>query len=149
MNKADIIKSIVATVMGVLNDIFGILAVPIVLLVTCNVIDYVTGVLASGFRGQKIESYKGIRGITRKTGMWLLVIVGAVMDKLIAYSVAELELEISFKFVIAAVVAIWIICNEIISILENLKDMEVPLPDFLLKLTENIKSQVDVKVDEL
>lgn len=149
MQKVDIIKGMVAAVMGILNDIFGILAIPIVLLVTCNIIDYVTGILASRFRGQKIESYKGIRGITRKIGMWLLVVVGAVMDKLIAYSVAELGLPISFEFVIAAVVAIWIICNEIISILENLKDMEVPLPDFLIKVTQNIKSQVDVKVDEL
>lgn len=147
MNKVNIIKGIFASIMGVLNSIFGVLALPIVLLVGCNIIDYVTGILASKFRGQEISSYKGIRGITKKIGMWLLVIVGAIIDELVKYSVAQLGFVCPFTFMIAAVVAIWIICNELISILENLKDMEVPLPDFLMKLAENIKSQIETKTN--
>lgn len=149
MNKVNAAKGVIASIMGVLNSIFGILAIPMVLLVACNVIDYVTGILASKFRGQKIESYKGIKGITKKIGMWLLVVVGAIMDALLEYSVAQLGVVFPFTFMIAAVVAIWIICNELISILENLKDMEVPLPDFLMKLAENVKSQIEVKADVL
>ena len=145
MNKVNTIKGVLASVMGVLNSIFGILAIPIVLLVVCNIIDYVTGILASKFRGQEISSYKGIRGITKKIGMWLLVVVGAIIDELLAYSVAQLGLVMPFTFMIACIVAVWIICNELISILENLKDMEVPLPDFLVKLTKNIKSQIENK----
>ena len=147
MNKVDVVKAIIASVMGVLNSVFGILALPIVLLVGCNIIDYVTGILASKFRGQEISSYKGMKGITKKIGMWLLVVVGAIVDELIVYSVAQFGLVCSFHFMIATVVVIWIICNELISILENLKDMEVPLPDFLMKVTENIKSQIEVKAD--
>lgn len=149
MNKVNAAKGVIASIMGVLNSIFGILAIPMVLLVLCNIIDYVTGILASKYRGQKIESYKGIKGITKKIGMWLLVIVGAIMDALLEYSVAQLGLVLPFTFVIAAVVAVWIICNELISILENLKDMEVPLPSFLMKLAENIKSQIEMKTEVL
>ena len=145
MNKVNTVKGVFASIMGVLNSIFGILAIPIVLLVICNIIDYVTGILASKFRGQEISSYKGIKGITKKIGMWLLIIVGAIIDELIVYSVAQLGLVCPFTFMIACVVAVWIICNELISILENLKDMEVPLPDFLMKLTKNIKSQIETK----
>lgn len=147
MNRVDMIKGMISSFMGVLTSIFGILAVPIVLLVTCNLVDYVTGILASKYRGQKIESYKGMKGITKKIGMWLLVIAGVVMDVLLKYSVAQLGMVFPFSFMIAAVVAIWIICNELISILENLKDMEVPLPDFFMKLAEHIKSQIEVKTD--
>lgn len=147
MNKANTIKGVFASIMGVLNSIFGILAIPIVLMVICNIIDYATGILASKFRGQEISSYKGIKGITKKIGMWLLVVVGAIIDELIVYSVAQLGLVCPFAFMIACVVALWIICNEIISILENLKDMEVPLPDFLMKLTKNIKSQIEAKTE--
>lgn len=147
MNKVNTIKGVFASIMGVLNSIFGILAIPIVLLVICNIIDYVTGILASKFRGQEISSYKGIKGITKKIGMWLLIVVGAILDELIVYSVAQLGLVMPFTFVISCVVAVWIICNELISILENLKDMEVPLPDFLMKLTKNIKSQIETKTD--
>lgn len=35
---------------------------------------------------------------------------------------------IPFTFLVACIVAIWIICNEIISILENIKDMGVTIP---------------------
>lgn len=149
MNKTNIIKGFIASIMGAMNSVFGILALPIALLVTCNMIDYATGILASKYRGQEISSYKGIKGITKKIGMWLLVVVGAIMDELIFYSVAQFGIACPFSFVIAAVVAVWLICNEVISILENLKDMEVPLPDFLLKVTKNIKSQIEAKADNL
>ena len=48
---------------------------------------------------------------------------------------------------IACVVAVWLILNEIISILENLKDIGVPMPDFLVKMTKNLKSQIEAKAD--
>lgn len=149
MNKVSTTKSVLVSIMGVLNSIFGILAIPIVLLVACNLIDYATGILASKFRGQEISSYKGMKGITKKIGMWLLILVGAIMDKLIVYSVAQLGLVSPLSFMIAAVVTIWIICNELISILENLKDMEVPLPGFLLEVTSNIKSQIETKTESV
>lgn len=38
---------------------------------------------------------------------------------------------------------VWIICNEIISILENIKDIGAPVPPFLLPLLKNLKSQVE------
>ena len=147
MNKVNTVKGIIASIMGVLNSIFGLLAIPMVLLVICNIVDYITGLMASKFRGQKIESYKGIKGIAKKIAMWLLVAVGAIMDVLLEYSVAQLGFVCPFSFMIAAVVALWIICNELISILENLKDMEAPIPDFMMKLTKNIKSQIETKAD--
>lgn len=147
LNKVNTIKAIAASIMGVLNSIFGVLAIPIVLLVACNIIDYVTGILASAFRGQEISSYKGMKGITKKIGMWLLIVVGAIMDEFILYSVAQLGLVSPFSFMVATIVAVWIICNELISILENLKDMEVPLPEFLVRLTKYIKSQIEMKTE--
>lgn len=149
MNKGNIIKGFVASIMGAMNSVFGILALPIVMLVVCNMIDYVTGILASKYRGQEISSYKGMKGITKKIGMWFLILVGTIMDELIAYSVAQFGFTCPFHFMIATVVTVWIICNELISILENLKDMEVPLPDFLLKVTKNIKSQIEANAEGL
>ena len=45
-------------------------------MVSCNVIDYITGLMASDRRGKEITSYKGLRGIRKKVCMWLLVVVG-------------------------------------------------------------------------
>jgi phage-related holin len=48
---------------------------------------------------------------------------------------------------VACFVALWLICNEIISILENIADIGVDLPPFLLKIVKNLKSQVESKAD--
>ena len=50
-----------------------------------------------------------------------------------------------FSFLIACIVAIWIICNELISILENIQDAGVNLPPFLIPIVKNIKKQTEDK----
>ena len=54
---------------------------------------------------------------------------------------------IPLTFLVACIVSIWIICNEIISILENIKDMGVNITAFLQPLVEHVKSQVEDKVN--
>jgi hypothetical protein len=49
---------------------------------------------------------------------------------------------------VASLVAVWLICNEIISILENINDIGVAMPPFLLKLAGSLKSQVEGKADQ-
>ena len=63
--------------------------------------------------------------------MWLLVVVGAVIDQLLLYASQTAGITLPFTFLVACIVAIWIICNEIISILENIKDMGGAIPAFL------------------
>ena len=48
---------------------------------------------------------------------------------------------------LACVVAIWLVCNEIISILENIDDIGVSLPPFLKKIVKNLKHQVEIQAD--
>lgn len=143
----DKIKAICSSVLGLLTGLLGALAAPVILLVLSNIIDYATGLAASKYRKQQISSYKSIRGITKKICMWLLICVGAIMDQLIVYACGQVHLAVPFDFAIACVVAIWLICNEIISILENMQDIGVKLPPFLNKLMINIKSQIEEKVN--
>lgn len=143
MKTENIVKGTVTAVSSFFTSILGILAVPIGLMVLSNLIDYGTGLMACKFRGENISSYKSMRGIMKKVCMWLLVAVGAIIDVLLKYASETIGIALPFTFLVACIVAIWIICNEIISILENIKDMEVELPAFLEKLTRNIKSQVE------
>ena len=141
----DRIKAIVVAIGSLLISALGVLAVPVLLLVTCNFIDYITGLIASKFRNQEIDSYKGIRGIAKKICMWLLVGVGVIVDQLLSYSADVAGITLPFTFLVACVVAIWLICNEIISILENINDIGVTLPPFLQSIVSNLKSQVEKK----
>ena len=146
MEKATKYKAFFTAIFSFLSSIFGILAIPVILMVLCNIIEYITGLLASPYRNEDINSYKSIRGIIKKVCMWLLVVVGAILDELIIYAVASFGLTWPFTFMIACVVAVWIICSELISILENLKDIGAPIPTFLLPLVKNIKTQVEDQV---
>lgn len=138
-------KAIFIAIWSFLFSWLGILALPAVLLVVGNVVDYITGILASSCREEQVSSYKGIRGIYKKVGMWILIFVGWMMDMLINYTVQYVGLAISLPYIIATVVAVWLICNEIISILENLIDMDVDIPPFLMPLAQMIKGQVEDK----
>ena len=142
MNK---FKTIFTTIFSVIASWLGILAIPVLIMVACNVIDYITGLVASRYRNEPINSYKSFRGIAKKICMWLLVIVGALVDQLILYAGNTVGIKLPFTFLIACVVAIWIVCNEMISILENFKDIGVKWPPFLLPLVENVKKQVEDK----
>ena len=128
---------------GVLSSILGTLYIPILLMVLCNVIDYATGLMAAPSRKDGISSYKGMRGICKKVSMWLLVVVGAIIDQLLKYASETFGIALPFSFLIACIVAIWIICNELISILENMVDIGVEIPVFLMPIVKHIRSQID------
>ncbi len=142
----DKVKATVIAALSVLMSWLGILAIPVFLLVGCNLIDYVTGLVAAKYRQDGgISSYKSIRGIFKKIGMWLLIIVGSFMDILIQYAVECVGLGLTVPFVVATVVAVWLVVNEIISILENLMDIGVNMPPFLMPVVKYIKKQVEDK----
>lgn len=143
MNK-NYFKVFFTAIGSTLSSILGILYIPVLLMVICNILDYITGLLAARNRSDgTISSYKSIRGITKKVAMWLLVIVGAIVDSLLKYVSATLGFKLPFTFLVACIVAVWIVCNEIISILENLIDIGINIPAFLIPLTKNIKTYTE------
>lgn len=147
MEQANYIKAIFTAVFAFISALLGVLAVPVILLVTCNLIDYATGLMASKYRSQDINSYKSIRGIFKKVSMWLLVVVGAIIDELLLYAATTIGKPVPVTFLIACIVAMWLICNEIISILENIQDMGVNIPAFLQPLVKHIRSQVEEQIN--
>ncbi len=140
------IKGFFTMTFSLLTSLFGVLAIPILLMVGTNIIDYATGLIAAPKRSEDINSYKSMRGIWKKVCMWLLVAVGAIIDELILYASGTIGITLPGSFLVACVVACWIICNEILSILENLKDIGIAMPPFLEPLVKNIKSQTADKV---
>ena len=59
MKNADRIKLCFVTFFTALNGLLGSLAVPFYILVGTNVVDYVTGICAAGYRGEKVCSEVG------------------------------------------------------------------------------------------
>lgn len=117
----------------------GLLATPVYLLVLLCGIDYFTGIAAAPYRGVARNSRQGLRGIVRKVCILLLVVLAAVVDWVLLYAAEQIGATPPFTFLIASATAIWLICNEIISILENIGDIGVSLPPFLRKAVDWLK----------
>ena len=141
----DKVKAAFVAAFSMIFGWLGILAVPVLILAGLNFTDYITGILASKRRNELVTSDKGLWGIVKKIGMWILVGLGWAMDVLINYASQYVGLSIKLPFVVATIVAVWLICNEIISILEDLLDIGVAMPPFLMPLAKMIKGQVEDK----
>lgn len=149
MEQATAIKAIFTAIFAFLSSLLGDLAIPVILMVTANVVDYISGLAAAKYREDGgISSYKSIHGIVKKVCMWLLVVVGAIVDFMISYAADTVGVETHFTFLVACIVAIWIICNELISILENIKDTGIEIPTFLEPIIKNIQSQAVNKAED-
>lgn len=121
----------------------GALAVPIIVMIIMMVIDYVTGMGAAWMRGE-LSSRVGAKGIAKKVGYMGLIVVAMGMDYLVSSGFAAVNITPVCDMWFAMLVAVWLIINEMISILENLNEMGVPLPVFLIRILKRVKTTVDI-----
>lgn len=142
------IKVIFTTIGSFVFNMLGALAVPVLLLVGCNIVDYVTGLVASTYRSEKITSYKSIRGIAKKICMWLLVLIASWLDMLLKYSASYIGVGYNLPFLVAITVSVWLVFNEMISILENMIDIGVTVPPFLMPLVKKMRTTTEQLVEK-
>jgi hypothetical protein len=72
-----------------------------------------------------------------------------VVDYIIQAVSTPLGLELAGYSIFGLLVIVWLTLNELISILENMKEIGVPLPGFLLKIVDKLKSQTETKSGSL
>ena len=125
----------------------GIVAVPIIILIVAMIIDYVTGML-SAWLNAELSSKKGIKGIVKKVSYLALVAVAMIVDWLIFQGLQQINVDLHYSVFFAILVTVWLIINELISVLENLSRMGVPIPNFLKKLIDRLKNTVDDRGDD-
>ena len=97
-------------------------------------IDYITGVLGAIYKG-KLSSNVSAKGIIKKSGYILLVVVAGALDVLIS-SDGYIRHGITLMF----------IANEGISILENWARMGIKIPEFIKERFGDLKNNEDINV---
>ena len=147
MKNIDKIKYTFITVFTAINGFLGSLATPFYILVLTNILDYLTGIGAAVYRGERVSSETGFHGIAKKVCMWLLVLVGYIVDYIIISMGQTMHIEFGFSCLVAAAVVFWLLANELISILENVADIGVPMPAFLMKAVELVKEKTEYMAD--
>lgn len=135
-------QAFVSATFAALSAYFGMIVIPIIVLTVAMIIDYGTG-MAAAWKKSELSSKKGVSGIVKKVGYLVLVCVGMLVDWLIFCGLENFSAGDSYKFSFGMLVAIWLIINELISILENLGTIGVPVPDFLIKVIRRLKISAD------
>lgn len=106
--------------------------------------DYLTGLIKSK-QLCTVCSRTGLKGILKKLGYIAAVVAAAGVDYTVHYVSKGLGENYEFKPVFMLLLMFWLIINESISILENLSAIGVPLPTFLMKMANTLKTNVEKK----
>ena len=147
MDKQTTIQALITAALAALTYYFSILAVPIIVLMTVMVIDYITG-MVSAWHNAELSSKKGVFGIIKKLCYLALVCVGMGVDWRIYSGMTQVGITMNYTVFFGILVAIWLIINELISILENLNRIGVPLPKFITVIVKKLKNTVETEVKE-
>ena len=143
----DFIHILFAGAVGALAAYFNVLAVPLVVLVAVMMIDWITGLAGASATG-KLSSRVGVIGIVKKVCYLALVAVGMVVDYLITSALVSIGISLQINYCFGMIITIWLIINELLSILENLGELGVPIPDFLRRSIHKIKDGVEAKTGD-
>ncbi len=108
------------------------------LLLGVNILDYATGIVLAASHGN-LSSSKGIVGILKKSGYWALVLTALAIEMLIPYAAPQFGITVNIFPTLTDTVIIWLAVNETISIVENLGDLGVPIPQKLKDIIAKFK----------
>ena len=123
---------------GVISWLVGGLDTPILALVICMGVDYVTGLIVAGIFHNSpkttnggLDSRVGWKGLARKFVTLLIVVVANLMDGLL-----------SLGYIRDAVI-VGFCANECISILENAGNMGLPIPKVLMRAIDALSGKAE------
>jgi len=132
MGATNIWKAFIAAVGTAATYLWGGWDAVFAALVVLACMDYVTGWAAAWVHG-RLSSDIGRRGIARKVGMFVVVAVCNILDQLGGLG----------EPILRTVAIWWYIGNEALSIVENLGEVGVPIPDRLRQALAVLRDKQD------
>lgn len=144
--KDNIIQATISVAIGALVSYFNVILIPVSVLLIVMIVDYLTG-MTSAYKRGFLKSKIGLLGILKKVSYLVLVAVGGVVDYLICSGLATAGFDFGITYCCGLIVCVWLIINELISILENLAELGTPIPKFLISIVHKLKDSVDNDTD--
>lgn len=141
----DTINALGGTIVAVLTAVFGTHWLLFVGFLVLNVIDYITGVRKSRLTG-KDNSAKGVKGVWKKLGYWLMVLVAFLASAIFIEIGRTLGIDLAITAYIGWFTIASLIINELRSILENFVESGDNVPKVLtkgLEVAENALNKED------
>ena len=114
--------------------------VSIIILIIAMVLDYISGIIKS-YETNTLSSKIGAKGIIKKFSYFLVIVISFIIDFILCnYTLNEINL---YYPIVSEIIIAWFVINEIISILENVSEIGVPLPKFIINITSHLKNNLD------
>lgn len=145
--KENGIKFVISAAFAALGAYCKELVVPAAIVAVAMLCDYFSGVAAAWINGE-LSSRVGIVGVVKKVGLVILIAAGVMVDGVIHIAAGQLGIDAAEFCFFGLLVAVWIIVNECISIVENIARMGVEVPPFLEKVIKRLKATAEKKGDE-
>ncbi len=145
--KNKMAKMAISGTVTMLSLYFDAMIIPLFVLIVAMIADYVSGIMAAWFMGE-LNSKKGKHGAIKKVCYMLLVIVAALCDWLVCCGMGTIGIEYQNEFYFGLLVTIWLILNELLSILENCTRIGLPIPGFIKPIAQRLKIMVEKSKSE-
>ena len=128
MNKMEkIFNSLVAVLATFFTYIFGSWDLALQVLIVFMVLNYGTGVLYA-FLNNQLNSEVGFKGLVKKCMILVVLIIGVMLDRIVGNG----------TWVFRTLVAYFYIANEGISLLENVGNIGIPIPNKMRQALEQL-----------
>lgn len=133
MCYTEIMKEIISSVLACIGTTFVYLIGGMDIAITCLLIaialDYISG-LIKAYECKVLSSKIGFRGILKKVGVLVVVMLAVLIDRVAGNTGA-----------IRTLVVYYFVSNEGLSIIENLAEAGVPIPKSLKKALKTLKKE--------
>jgi len=140
--KRTMLQMAIAIIPSGVAAYWGNIKIPILLLLIAMLLDFATGISNAGIK-RKISSQKAREGVKKKAAEFALIGVGVLVDTIILYVERRLGLSIlPMSMFFGILVVLWLCIKELISILENISALGVPIPAFLRAVIAKLEKSV-------
>ncbi|MBS7124165.1 Phage-related holin (Lysis protein) [uncultured Clostridium sp.] len=120
-------NALVAVVATFFTYVFGSWDLALQVLIVFMILDYGTGVLYA-FLNNQLNSEVGFKGLVKKMMILVVLIIGVMVDRILGTG----------NWVFRTLVAYFYIANEGISLLENVGNIGIPIPNKLRNALEQL-----------
>ena len=125
----EIIDSVLAVIATTFIYLIGGLDIALVCLLIAIILDYISGIIKA-YMTKELSSKIGLKGILKKVGILLIVMLSVLVDRVTGETGA-----------IRTLVIYYFVANEGLSILENLGQAGVPIPESIKKALKVLKKE--------
>lgn len=146
-----IFNRITATISAIgttLTSIFGIEWVLFAGYLALNLADYFTGTIKAKVKNVE-SSNKGLIGVVKKVCYWILIGISFFVSYLLMQLGSKININLDFIMLFGWFTLACLIINESRSIIENLVEIGVDVPEFLKNGLEEYQNKIDNAIKKL